>query len=356
MEKETKYYTTENYLIKLYRNQKRQLAFHSQTIPEYERWKKSAREKLEEISGINQRQDCELSSERLSMEQRDGYKLEKFKIQTEPDVWMPLYVLIPDDIKKGENRPCIVAIHGHGGAGKESVAGIRDNKVVEERIDYYNYDYGLQMVRQGFVVFAADARGTGERREYLEQGEDDIAILKSSCYDLNNTAMSMGQSLMGMWIWDLMRLIDFIESLEYCNSSAIGCCGFSGGGLQALWLTALEDRIKATIISGYFHGFEDTILKTNLCGCNFVPNLWKYMDIGDIGSLIAPRPLLIESGREDPLNGKRGLDDVYEQVEKTKAAYELHDSLDNLTHYVFDGGHIWNGKRSIEFFEKFINV
>ncbi|HYH02228.1 MAG TPA: prolyl oligopeptidase family serine peptidase, partial [Bacillota bacterium] len=203
-------------------------------------------------------------------------------------------------------------------------------------------------------VFCPDARGAGENREFAIEGKDDPRWATSSCKDFNNTAISLGQTLIGMQTWDLMRLVDYIETLDYCDPSRIGCCGHSGGGWQTLWLTALDARIRCAIVSGYFHGFRDTILKTNRCGCNFVPGLWEMIDVGDLAALIAPRPLLIESGAFDRLNGERGLVDVTEQLDITRRAYQVHQVEERLVQHIFDDVHRWDGAKMPEFLGRWL--
>lgn len=348
------YYSSLGHLKNLYDEKGRAYAFKANNTDEYVIWKAALRARLKAITGLSDMQSCDLQAKVVESKALEGYKREKVVIHTEPDVLMPLYVLIPDGIADGEKRPAVIAAHGHGGAGKESVAGVVDKPEVAERIRLYNGAYGLELVKQGYVVFCPDARGSGERRELKQQGDEQEKLFSSSCVDLSFAAISLGQSLLGMWIWDLMRLVDFIETLDYCDHQAIACCGFSGGGLQSLWLAAMDDRISAAVISGYFHGYRDTVLKTNMCGCNFVPYLWETADIGDIAALVAPRPLLIESGRNDPLNGERGLADVLEQLQITKLAYKLFGKEESLYHYVFDGGHEWNGAKTGEFFRKYL--
>jgi hypothetical protein len=125
--------------------------------------------------------------------------------------------------------------------------------------------------------------------------------------------------------------------------------------MQAIWLTALDDRIKCSIVSGYFYGYKDALLKlSDNCGCNYVPHLWEYVDMGDIGALIAPRPLLIESGNRDPLNGEGGLSNVTQQLEITRGAYRLFHADENLWHYVGDGEHLWYGARAREFMNRYL--
>lgn len=349
---EQKYYTTLSSLQRIYKKHSRSLGLSATNSEEYEAWKKILRKKLSDITGISRIEPCELKSELLESIQMDGYRRDKVIIETELDVWMPLYILVPDGLKEGEKIPSIIATHGHLGGGKESVAGRTDIPEIEKAIEKFNYDYGRQLVKEGYIVFCPDARGFGERREFWVQGDEKQKMLNGSCSHLNNAAMSMGYSLTGFMTWDLMRLIDYIETLKFCDTNRIGCCGFSGGGLQALWLSAMDDRIKCTVTSGYFYGVKEALLDLPNCPCNYVPHFWEYADMGDLGALIAPRPLLVESGNGDHLNGKRGIDNVLEQLKITRDAYTLFNKGKNLWHYIGNGEHYWYAGKTVAFFKE----
>lgn len=349
---ERKYYTSFSSLQKKYAEQSRRLGFKADNIDEYEKWKNELRDKLSDITGISRIEACELKSELLESVQMDGYRRDKVILQTETDVWMPFYILVPDGLKEGEKVSSIIAAHGHLGGGKESVAGRDDIPEIKEAIERFNYDYGRQLVKEGFIVFCPDARGFGERREFWMQGDDKQKVLNGSCNHLNNAAMSMGYSLTGFMTWDLMRLIDFIETLKFCDSNRIGCCGFSGGGLQALWLAAMDDRIKCIVTSGYFYGVKDALLDLPNCPCNYVPHFWQYADMGDLGALIAPRSLLVENGNGDQLNGKRGIDNVLEQLQITRSAFKLFNKEEDLWHYIGNGDHYWYAGKTFAFFKE----
>ena len=113
--------------------------------------------------------------------------------------------------------------------------------------------------------------------------------------------------------------------------------------MQALWIAALDDRIKQAIISGYLYGVRDSLLILNgNCSCNYVPHLWEHFDMGDIASLIAPRPLAVQSCASDHLNGPRGLVNVREQLEVVRAAYDLYGKGKFPYHDVREGGHAWH--------------
>ena len=348
------YYTCGERLVDIFDEKGRTLKFDSNSLLEYENWSDTLEKKLREITGIGRIQSCELSPRVLEARQMDGYIREHVIIQTEPKVWMPLYVLIPDSCDAKKPNPCIIAPHGHGGGGKEATSGGKDaDPQVKKAIASYNYDYGLKFAQNGYIVFCHDARGFGERREKNKQTKE--YLLGSSCYELNNMAISLGGSLTGMMAWDIMRLIDYIQARDDCDSKRIGCAGLSGGGMQTLWAAALDKRIKCAVISGYFYGYKEALLMQPWnCSCNFVPRLWEYADMGDIASLIAPRPLLIETGDKDHLNGKSGIENVIKEIGILRRAYKLFDSDGKLVHYIFEGRHQWNGKKAIEFLKRWL--
>jgi dienelactone hydrolase len=351
-----KYYTSMEHLLNVFDKRYRKLTPRIESASGFSKWKRELRYKLFEITGMNEMEQCELQPRILESLNMDGYRRDKMIIQTEPDIWMPFYVLIPDAVTNVESTPCIIAAHGHNSAGKFSVSGRIDIPAVKKHIETSDNDYGVRFVREGYIVFCPDARAFGERREWMTQGDSEQFFLGSSCTELNHMAISLGQSVTGMWTWDLMRLVDYIVSSRN-NYAKIGCVGLSGGGLQTLWLTAMDDRVSCAVVSGYFYGYKDSLLKlSNNCGCNYVPNLWKYVDIGDLGALIAPRPLLIESGNRDNLNGERGIANVLEQLEITKQAYRLLEAEEELHHYIFEGDHKWDGSQTYRFMNQSIGV
>ena len=67
------------------------------------------------------------------------------------------------------------------------------------------------------------------------------------------------------------------------------------------------------------------------------------------GALIAPRPLFIESGENDHLNGNVGrIQNVYSQVAIARNAYAALDAEKKLRHSVHEGGHEW---RALDFYD-----
>ena len=330
---ETNYYTIQNYLLDFYDENNRKFGFFGNTKEELLNWQRDIRLKLSEILGISKMKSCDLKPNIIETQKFNGYTRKKVVIQTQKNIFMPLFILEPEN----PNGIPVITIHGHASDGKNGLVGIT-NELTEKKIKEYNYTYALDLAQRGYTVFCPDLCGSGERREKKQQ--DDKYILGSSCNDVNNALLSLGMSILGIMVFDMIRLIDYIKQLGF--EKDVACCGFSGGGLCTLWLSALDERVKCSVVSGYFHGLKDTILENNFCGCNFVHNMWNYVDTCDLGSMIAPRKLLIECGKDDKLNGKRKLENVFEQLEITQKSYDLFESK-NLEHKVFDGGHKWYG-------------
>jgi len=348
-------YPSEPYLLARFDRECRSMGLRAKSEAELAAWRAELRARLRAITGIDTMRWCALDPQEDTPEQCDGYSRTRVVITVEPGVQMPLYALIPSDMGCGERRPVVLAPHGHGSAGKAAVAGRVDIPEVAQTIVQHNYAYGVQLVRAGFVVLCPDARGFGERRERVTLDEGDI--LGGSCRVLNNMALPLGQTVTGMWVWDLMRLIDYAATRQDCDAAWLGCAGLSGGGLQTLWLAALDQRVRCAVVSGYFYGYKDALLRLSQnCSCNYVPGLWQLADMGDIGALIAPRPLLIETGRADGLNGARGVANVTEQVKLTQQAYMLLGATDRLAHSVFEGAHRWDGAEALPWLSRWLGL
>ncbi|MCL1857083.1 MAG: hypothetical protein FWF84_05545 [Kiritimatiellaeota bacterium] len=336
-------------MTKLYEAMPKKFAFKAKSKAEYASWKRRFRATLREITGIDRMVPSAAFSANFGpREDRGDYYRYHLRLRTEKGApWMTLYQLTPKKIDP--SMPVIIACHGHASAGKEATGGSEEIPCVKTAIETYNYRYGVEMAKRGHVVFCPDARGFGERREAPMQGDGEDKFMHSSCLHLNRIAIPLGMSVTGMWAFDLMRLVDYIQTLKGVNTKDIRCAGLSGGGLQTLWLMALDERITRGVISGYFYGHKDSLLSISCCDCNYVPHLYEMGDMGDMAALIAPRPLLIESGTQDYLNGHRGIVNTTEQVAIARKAYRLLGKRNALVHDIFEDEHRFHGTPAYDF-------
>lgn len=107
-------------------------------------------------------------------------------------------------------------------------------------------------------------------------------------------AFEMGRHIIGYEVQKLLSAIDWFEKQQDLsdNPLPIGIIGYGEGGLLALYSSAIDDRIQATMVSGYFQ-------QRNLLWREPIyRNVWGFLtEFGDAGlaRLIAPRPLIIET-------------------------------------------------------------
>ena len=342
------YYTTKESMDKRFDRTGRQDRMDLSGMAAFLSWQKKARKKLRELLCIDSIIPSPL--EPLQLERASVTRSiirEKWVITTEEGVKMPFYILIPASASR--RTPVYITAPGHLGGGKESLAGNRLNPLVSEKIDFYGYDYALFLAEHGYVSVAFDPRGFGERREAENQGNENI--LSSSCFQLAHMAESLGLTLTGLLVFDMMRLVDYIT--ERNEWGEIRALGFSGGGLQTLYFSAIDERVRMAFISGYFYGFKEALLDMSAnCSCNYIPSLYLHFDIQDIAALIAPRPLVIQSAREDHLAGINGLRNVLSPMTELKEAYSLLDADKRLFHHVVEGGHHFEKTGALEAIEK----
>lgn len=321
----------------------RSAAFKGTTPEDFEAWQIATRVRLFDLLGLSIMDRVSIEARELDRVQiAGGIVRTHAMLQVERDVWMPFYLLEPQSPKLDARgrKCCYICPHGHQGAGAASVAGVTGVPAVDDAVRKFNYDYGLRLARMGYVTVCPDARGWGYRRDWKGQGDDENSFLRGTCLNQARMAEPLGLTVAGLNAWDNMRLIDYLEARGDIAMDDLGCFGFSGGGYMTLYLAALDPRVCKTFVSGYLYGVDDSLLHLNgNCSCNYTPGLWRLLDMGDIASLIAPRPLLVQSCEEDHLNGSRGLKNVDEQLKIVRDAYKLLGRRDALRHEVCPGGH-----------------
>ena len=199
------YYTAQAALEKRFREKGRRDAFRAESREEYFVWREQLRKTLRELLGLDNMAPCPMHAEVTERPALSGGIVrERVVIDVEEGISMPVYVLIPPRAADVP-MPCVICPPGHGGAGKYSVAGRSDIPAVADAIARYNYDYGLQAAKLGYVAFCPDCRGFGERREGPLQDDSEASFMHSSCFQLAHMAEPLGQTLAGQLAWDLMR-------------------------------------------------------------------------------------------------------------------------------------------------------
>ncbi|MEM2906081.1 MAG: alpha/beta fold hydrolase [Candidatus Bathyarchaeia archaeon] len=338
-------FSADEYLGWRYEAVKPSLAFNAMNEEQWRAWRSALEAKLIELME-EWPEPCDLEPQLLERVEEEHYVREKVVFQSEPGVDVPAYVLVPKGLKPSERRPALLCAHGHGN-GKDDVVGNTYGDAERARwVKETNYDYARQLALRGYVTLAPDWRGFGERsRGYRYQGRDgcDVVQLKASLLGLNPLTLN---------VWDAIRSIDYLETRPEVKPDRIGMVGLSYGGTVTLFTAALDQRVKAAVVSGYLNSFRAFALGLgNFCGSQVVPGLLRYGEMWDVAGLIAPRPVLVESGTRDlgfPIEAARLA------FTRLKRVYEVLGVPERCEMDEFEGGHRFHGVKAVDWLAKWL--
>jgi dienelactone hydrolase len=116
-------------------------------------------------------------------------------------------------------------------------------------------------------------------------------------------AFHMGRHIIGYEVQKVLAALDYLEAKRGDASKPIGVAGYGEGGLIAFYAAALDTRIDAALVSGYFDSREA------LWSEPIYRNVWSLLKrFGDaeIASLILPRSLIVEHSPTPTITGHKG--------------------------------------------------
>jgi dienelactone hydrolase len=341
-------YSLTDYFNQLAAERRPTLTFSGETTADWQSWRDQFSAKLRELCG-EWPEPVPLKAENIYRVDEGEFVREKVVVDTERHYSVPSYVLVPKDRRRARDGrlPAILTLHGHGPFGKEAVAGATDRERpgLAESIAQHNYDYGAQMARAGFLTMSPDSRGFGELGpdRHLYEGRDpcNVHFIRGQLLGIN---------LLTLNIWDMMKCIDYLQSRSDVDGDRIGAMGLSWGGTRTTFLAALDERVRAADIICYVTQFEHFAIRdANFCGSQFLANLYRYGDVADVAGLVAPRPLLVESGIYDTCFP---VEPVLRAHEHLRRIYRAAGVEERLHIDLFLGGHQFHGPSAQEFFDQ----
>lgn len=275
-----------------------------------------------------------------SVESRRSHDLPRFHgYEVLIPVWGEVYaygiLLVPKDLKPGERRPVVVAQHGLEG---------RPQALVDPQDDRNRQIYGrfaAALAEQGYVVFAP-------QNPYIGYDTFRVLMRKGNPVKLSLFSFIIGQH---------SRIIDWLETLPYVDSTRIGFYGLSYGGKTAMRVPAVEKRYALSICSG---DFNEWVWKVTSYDAPFSYMFTVEYDMleFDLGHtfnyfeqalLIAPRPFMVERGHRDGV----GIDEwVSAEFAKVRRLYTQLGIGNRTEIEYFDGPHQIHGVGTYEFLNK----
>lgn len=292
-----------------------------------------------------------LNPQLLAEGEQDGLRKQRWIIDVGRHIAATFLINIPPGASKSDPRPAILCWHGHGPYGKQPVMGDDSSPEKRDQINRHNYNYGHQMAKAGFVTFAIDWIGCGERNDSSkpnprrQTGPD-------WCNQYYLHATMLGMTSLSINVAHGMAATDFACTFPFVDKKRLGVMGLSGGGTMTTWTALCDKRIQAAEIICYsdlwaYFGVRDL----NYCGMQVAPGLFKLVDLPDLQGLIAPRPLLIDIGMYDTCFLVDSALQCFRRLEKI---YQAAGVRDRLELDLFPGEHSWGGHNSVAFFRKWL--
>jgi dienelactone hydrolase len=332
-------------LWQLYQPEQAPYRFQAASRSEAEAWQQVTRPALQKTLGFTGLPPTPLSPRMIEEVDKGSYTRQKWLLQTWRGVQMPVYFLIP---KQGRAPyPVVLALHGHG-YGVKDIVGLWEDGAERDLPDGYQKDFGVALCQRGFLVAAPEISCFGERQTDFSYpntliGQD----APTTCNHTAHLAFHLGGSVIALRAHDARILVNYLETRPDADTHRLGAMGISGGGMHTFFSTCLDKRIRAAVISGYYSTFKDSILAMFHCTCNFAPGLHVFGEMYDLVGLIAPRPILIESGSYDPIFPRQAVD-MSVGIAREKV-YRLFNASDQVETDYFEGRHRISGVRAYDF-------
>lgn len=240
--------------------------------------------------------------------ERKGYSIEKVYLESLPGYYLCGNLYRP--VGKAGKRPGVLLTQGHWVYGR-----------LENRENASAPTLGASMALQGFVAFSYDMTGY-----------NDMIQTPHAFGSPREQLWSFGP--LGLQLWNSIRALDFLESLEDVDAAKIAMTGASGGGSQTFLLTAVDDRVRysapVNMVSAYMQGGDF---------CENAPGLRFDTSNPEIAAMMAPRPMLLVSASGDWTTHVPA-----EEFPAIRKIYELYGKADAIENAHIDAPHNYNAQ------------
>ena len=272
-----------------------------------------------------------------------AYRAEHFTFASEAGERVPGLFLT--SAAATNRRPVVVFLHGTGSRKEEFLAIMRT------------------FADRGFAAAAIDARHHGSRIA-PKYGTGNAQYFGAM---LETYRTGKGRPYLYDTVWDVMRLVDYLETRVDVDPKRIGVMGISKGGTEAYIAAAVDPRIAAAVpiigVQGFRWALDNNQWQARVgtfapavdaaardegvaVDSEFVrrfydrvaPGIYGDYDAGPMLALTAPRPVLVINGESDPRTPLAG---VQEAVAIARRAYKTMGAEDKLGLYVQpNAGHV----------------
>lgn len=268
-----------------------ELAYQGQRGDEWRAWRGAVRAKIWELLGASYTPTAEIDAEIYDTALISGVERHSLTLPAADGLRLPAYLMRPADLK--DPAPAVLVFAGHG--------TIRQTAGLEYSLHRAN---ALALAQAGYVTLTVEERGFG-------------ALSRADHIALDNIARLVGRTWLGMVIEDSLRALDYLQTREDVIPAHIGATGLGVGGGLALYLAALDERVRACVVENYLGGGID-LLHVLGHGCDFVPHLRRYLQLSDVMRAVAPRAVLYTYPKGRPTTAL-----AHQMWDRMRPTYEL---------------------------------
>lgn len=245
--------------------------------------------------------------------ERENFTVEKIIFESHPGFYVTAAMFIPKNLPKP--APAVIYCSGHTELGFRS--------------DVYQWVM-INLVEKGFVVFAFDPIGQGERLQYVDPqtGKSKVGGPTTEHSYAGIQTLLTGTSLSDYFIWDGVRAIDYLETRNEVDAKRIGITGRSGGGTQSALIAAYDERIYAVAPENYITSFKRLLQSIGPQDAEQNPYhfIKNGMDHADFLHIHAPKPALILTTTHDFFS-QQGARETFAEVQKSYAAFNSAENI-----------------------------
>jgi dienelactone hydrolase len=277
------------------------------SLKEWEKRKTFLREQILVAAGLSPMPEkTPLHTQVFGELEEKNYTIEKVLLETMPGFYLGGNLYRPRN--GNAKHPGILNPQGHWPYGR-----------LENEPLYSAPSLGISLARQGYVVFAYDM-----------VGYNDTLQVPHRFGSAEQRLWSFGP--LGLQLWDSIRSLDFLASLDDVDPSRLGITGASGGGTQAFLLTAVDDRLQfaspVNMVSAIMQGGDL---------CENAPGLRLNTSNVEIAAMFAPKPMLLVSATGDWTHNV-----PKEEFPAIKRIYDLYGKGDDVEVVQIDEKHNFN--------------
>ncbi|MET9993369.1 dienelactone hydrolase family protein [Streptomyces mutabilis] len=292
------------------------LAWGTSPVRDFEAWRRTARATVEAHLLVDRQDDTPYVPEFTARSEGDGYTRELVTLSLTRYGRVRGALLTPHGAGP---FPAVLLLHDHGSRfdiGKEKlVRPWYDDTRLAAAVDWADRHFdgrfpGDELARRGYVVFCADALGWGDREPLTYERQQALA----------SNLFHLGSSLAGLLAREDQRAAGFLAGLDRVDARRVAAAGFSMGGYRAWQTAALSDDVAAAVSVCWMTGLKGMLVPGNntLRGQSAFhmlhPGLARHLDLPDVASIAAPKPMLFLGGEQDPLFTAEGVRTAYARL------------------------------------------